>query len=52
MKHGKATSQAGKTAGASKAPQPRQRLLEAAGEVFATVGFDRALGKDICRARG
>jgi len=31
---------------------PRQRLLEAAGHVFAGKGFDRATGKEICERAG
>jgi len=41
-----------KTASEYNVRRARQRLLEAAGEVIATVGFDRAMGKDICRRAG
>jgi AcrR family transcriptional regulator len=33
-------------------PSPRKRLLEAAGQIFADKGFDRATGKEICERAG
>src|SRR5262245_50873942 len=37
---------------ADRDPTTRQRLLEAAGPVFAQYGFDRATGKEICERAG
>jgi TetR/AcrR family transcriptional regulator, regulator of cefoperazone and chloramphenicol sensitivity len=38
--------------GRRKEESPRHRLLEAAGQVFAEKGFDRATGKEICERVG
>jgi len=37
---------------AKQDPGTRQQLIEAAGQVFADKGFDRATGKEICRRAG
>ncbi len=42
----------GKPLAKKKDLSTRQRLLEAAGPVFAEQGFDRAMGKEICKRAG
>src|SRR6516164_2523355 len=38
--------------GMASADEPRQRLLEAAGEIFAAKGFEGATVRDICKRAG
>ena len=41
-----------KPAAEKNASSTRKRLLDAAGHVFAEQGFDRAMGKEICKRAG
>ena len=54
MKHLKAVSRRRprKPTAVKNDSSTRQRLLEAAGHVFAEQGFDRAMGKEICKRAG
>ncbi len=50
--HPKAEAKAEVKGGAKAGDRAREQLLEAAGEIFAEQGYDRATGKEICERAG